>query len=319
VRPSAPPAEEEDLGLPAGGGDGASTTPTGDATSYTKHKQPGFFGKIGQFFKSDRVNLLSNEQQREGMVWGAVFAVEEGEVPAIVAEWMANLWLLPGDLEPAKCELGPIERVFLPFHSFHVSTVTRYDGKATIRKKEGDRARDLMLPGGRLQSSYYHLVLAQRYDDAKLRKLTEEMHIGGSELELLPPVIEAQDIAPVAQTFAQHVEGKIESAEERRALLALRQRCGVRANVLSAQITSLNINKEYKSSLACVPFFITSFQYGGERFTVLINGVSGMAVGERPYGGGAFTKLAKLAYEGVRSFGQWLGLVPESSNNNNNE
>ena len=69
----------------------------------------------------------------------------------------------------------------------------------------------------------------------------------------------------------------------------------------------------------------SSFTYDGRQFELLVHGVTGACVGTRPYGSGILGVAARKVMEGVRAFGEWLGVVDPpvqqngGNNNNNNE
>ena len=327
-----------DLGLPVA--DEENNQQDSAEAAFTKHSQPSLLSRIKGRIVPSHARQLSNSEREDGMCWGGAFEVEADEVPLIVREWLSSCWLLPGDLNIANVEIEDVRQVFLPFYAYDIRTYSEYIGTASIRetsrRSNREISRRINLPGMTLESKYRYTVLAVTPETQHLQGLTQEMLLDSSQWILLPAnSIPSDEIPSPSRVFESSVRQQVLDAEHSRAVSAVRRRCGVRAQVLSCDAQSMTTESEFEQSLVCLPFYEAKFIYvssSGQResFTVLINGISGMCVGVRPYGVGVLARFGSMAYEQIaaagRSVGEWFGFyraspepsAPPSHANDNN-
>ena len=232
------------------------------------------------------------------------FRIEEKEAHQLFARWIGSLWLAPGELSRVVDTRKKLTGWYLPHWFFDADTESRYRGErgdayyVTVERMRVVNGRERLVreQERRIRWTPVSGRVARRFDDwpvAAEREIPRHLLQGlapwpsGDALAIRDEALcgfEAREYGiPLDAGHAEAREG-----------MAARIRMDVRRDIGGDEqrihgIDTRWSDERYKYLL--LPVWSTAFRYKGKTYHYVINGVTGVVRGERPY---SWWKIAGL-------------------------
>lgn len=207
------------------------------------------------------------------------FRVEKRDAIGRFRSWLGSLWFRPNALRH-RAALTEIQGIYLPFWTFDADSRSLWSAEAGYRRGSGKNARIEWRPVSG--------TLDHRFDDLPLPASRGIDAATAREIEPFP----TRELSPydpgylsgfLAEEFAVGLAEAHAAAKERMDA-TLRQAC--RREVPGQECRNLRVATTYsnwttKSGL--LPIWIAAYEFHGQSFRYIVNGVTGKATGTAPW------------------------------------
>ena len=256
----------------------------------------------------------------------APFLIAERGARKALKDWLGSRWFAPGDVLERVRAGRPMTGVYLPYWTFDADTRSDYDGErgdihyvmrwVTVRRKGVAKRVRKRVPevrwsrrSGRVARHFDDvLVLASNSLPPSLaHKLGAE---GRFDLDGLVPYAPEYLAGFGAESYGVDLEQGYAAAK---AIMAYTIRRDVRLDIGGdrqriRRIDTAHSNATFKHVL--LPVWIAAYRYRGKVYRYLVNGRTGVVMGERPYSWGKIA-LAVAAALVVGGLVLWVALQIE--------
>lgn len=223
------------------------------------------------------------------------FQVDHNGVRTALRQWVSSRWFAPSGLKKVR-ETESLKGTYIPYWTFDADTVTTYRGERgeyywvtetyTVRVNGRSETRTR-----RVRKTRWYLAsgtVQRTFDDVLVPATT---HLTPKQLDRLAPWPLEQAVRFHPDYLAGHHAQRYDIEPEAGLDLAKRQMepvivqdCrrdigGDEQRIHSTQTQYSNVT--YK--LMLLPVWIACYVYSGKNWQVLVNGVTGKVIGERPY------------------------------------
>jgi len=254
------------------------------------------------YCKSPLVTKTTNALSIDAII---PFFIDKEEAKSIFKKWLGSLWFAPNSLSDLKHFEHNFSPLYIPYFSFDAKTFSFYKGergdayyvrvqrRAIINGEERiveqmERRIRWSYVQGSVQREFRDILvdaqesipklIAQmnRYDLNRLVEYNPSFFSGYKSLEYNQEVSQSYKRAQkyMSHIIYEDVLWDIGGDEQR--------------------VHSISTNySDEKFELLSLPIWLSSFQYGNKEYNIIINGVSGEIIGERPY---SYVKIALLVF-----------------------
>ena len=229
----------------------------------------------------------------------APFLISEKRARDALRRWLGSRWFAPGDLVERVRAGRPLSGVYLPYWTFDADTRSDYDGQrgdvhyvtrwVSVRRKGVSRRVKRRVPQVRWSARSGRV--ARRFDDVLVlaskslppsltRKLNAE---GAFDLDGLLPYAPEYLAGFGAESYRVDLEEGYAGAK---GVMAYTIRRDVRLDIGGDRQRIHRIDTQYADVTfkhVLLPVWIAAYRYRGKVFRYLVNGRTGVVMGERPW------------------------------------
>jgi DNA-directed RNA polymerase subunit RPC12/RpoP len=235
------------------------------------------------------------------------FAVGQRQAVEAFARWLGSLWFAPGGLR-RLADLGRLRGVYVPFWTFDAMTYTHYTGERgdDYQETENYTERDAQ---GNLVNKQRTVTKTRWWPvSGEVRHFFDDVLVCASRG--LPPgyagavaTAELRHLEPFRPEFLSGFQTERYTIGPREGLDQAKQIMDATIRPLCCQqiggnhqrlhaVQTQHVGVTFKHVL--LPVWLAAYHYRGRQFRMMINGQSGVAIGDRPYSGAKIALLVAI-------------------------
>jgi len=220
-------------------------------------------------------------------------------VEALFKAWAGALWFTPGSFLN-KTGFGQAERVYVPYWRFNVETKTKWSGEVRVFEdvldpKTGQPKKEAVWKDafGTNDGQYNDITLpASKSPVAELCQQFKKAWLlekAVCSVGRLPPdaLSQLEKPCPWTELWEKHSED-IKRKEEQMCRQQIESR-GLKVRKITALVTFSNLEQR----LVYFPVYVSGYTFESRPFMFVVNGQTGEAAGQRPYGLGTIEETGK--------------------------
>ncbi len=214
------------------------------------------------------------------------FTVTEDACRQRTQEWLGSSWMVPGDLQrlARTAEFTPI---FIPFWTFDARA--RADWRAEVAHT---RTKTVYVNG----KPQTRTVTEWRWESGSVNLFHDDVLVNGSQR--ISPVLlqrmqgyDLRELKPYDPSFlaglsAQAYDTGLDAAWEMGCnLMRQKTKKACQAQATSQHMRNFSMSLDFSEETwryILLPLYLAAYQYGSERYQVMVNGQSGKIAGQRP-------------------------------------
>lgn len=211
------------------------------------------------------------------------FTVESQPAMSNIKDWLGSSWMTPSDLQK-RAGLDELTGIYLPYWTFTATTSATWKaevGHTRTRRDSKGRTQTYTVwkwESGSVRLPIRDLLVA---GTAKLnQRLLDEVDQFnlGSLVEYEPSYLAGFN----AQTYDIGLDTAWSSGRE---IMRDQTKSACYQQASTSKVRNFSMNLDYADEVwryVLLPVYLTTYQYDGKAFSVMVNGQSGIIIGQRP-------------------------------------